>query len=490
MRKVDLFVGVIVGAVIVSIIGSSEAAEYYGKFPPTPAFRNFTDGSNIIEADSYADVITFTGGDNMTLVYFPNNDTIRFNAVTQGGGGGGGSFLPLAGGTMTGLINLNGVAGFGDLQFDSNSFLNDSGVNAISVMLNGNEFVRWQDANAIYRISSPIQSINYRMQTTFNPASTGIVSLMEWGANTTNNGQTTFGALRVQANDISNTTGEDGQFEFILTDEGVQASALFLSATVDMARVKAGWDLAVGPGDKLFFDSGSNTFLYEIGPDDMQFKSGGAFTVGIENSNIRMGTFNAGSGKGVIILGNNLPPTTNIANAIQLYTNDTSPGNAELYVRDENGNITILSPHDCFGDIERKASTDWFFCSENPYIGKGIAVSNYEVIRTLEELSGKTLLHEYNIPIERQRNWLGDQLLLKVQEDKGRLFLIEEKAKLEVELQAYQNELNRRDLPKRLVADITLKINALQMELDGIEIPDPYVVKERPTYFDMAEITR
>lgn len=61
--------------------------QYMGKFPPTAAFRNITDGTTNITAAGYADLLTFTEGTNMTLTFFPNNNTIRF--ASAGGGSGG-----------------------------------------------------------------------------------------------------------------------------------------------------------------------------------------------------------------------------------------------------------------------------------------------------------------------------------------------------------------------------------------------------------------
>ena len=64
------------------------AQDYFGKFPPTTAFRNFTDGTDTIEAGGYADTITFEAGANMTLTFIPATNTIIF--ASQGGGGGPG----------------------------------------------------------------------------------------------------------------------------------------------------------------------------------------------------------------------------------------------------------------------------------------------------------------------------------------------------------------------------------------------------------------
>lgn len=64
-----------------------EGQTYLGKMPPTAAFRNISDGTVNITAFSYADLLTFTEGTNMTLTFFPANNTIRF--ASQGGGAGG-----------------------------------------------------------------------------------------------------------------------------------------------------------------------------------------------------------------------------------------------------------------------------------------------------------------------------------------------------------------------------------------------------------------
>ncbi len=107
------FYGVIVLAAISLTIISVEAQDYYGKFPPTVAFSNITDGTNNLEAVSYRDVLTITAGENVTITFTEANNTIRFSAV---GGGGGGSQTPWA-------SNIDAAS----FSLDNAAFIQDSG---------------------------------------------------------------------------------------------------------------------------------------------------------------------------------------------------------------------------------------------------------------------------------------------------------------------------------------------------------------------------
>ena len=57
---------------------------------------------------------------------------------------------------------------------------------------------------------------------------------------------------------------------------------------------------------------------------------------------------------------------------------------------------------------------------DNPYIGKGVSVSNYELIRALEEITGRTIINEYDLPPDQIRDWNADQIILLEQEEKIR----------------------------------------------------------------------
>jgi hypothetical protein len=75
-------------------------------------------------------------------------------------------------------------------------------------------------------------------------------------------------------------------------------------------------------------------------------------------------------------------PTTE-ANTAHIYAKDES-ASAEVFVRDESGNVTKISPHNAQGE--------WEYYSRNTKTGKTVRVNMEEMIRDLEQLTGKTYI--------------------------------------------------------------------------------------------------
>ncbi len=84
-------------------------------------------------------------------------------------------------------------------------------------------------------------------------------------------------------------------------------------------------------------------------------------------------------------------PIGSFDDAICLYATDTGFG-AELMVRDENGNVTCLSPHD-FSIAPRSEPLSWSFWSMNERLGGTINVDMLKVVRLVERLTGQKLVH-------------------------------------------------------------------------------------------------
>ena len=74
--------------------------------------------------------------------------------------------------------------------------------------------------------------------------------------------------------------------------------------------------------------------------------------------------------------------TTNIAH---IYAKDDSSV-AEVFVRDEAGNVTKISPHNEQGE--------WEYYSRNTKTGKTVRVNMEEMIRDIEQLTGKTYIQD------------------------------------------------------------------------------------------------
>jgi len=90
---------------------------------------------------------------------------------------------------------------------------------------------------------------------------------------------------------------------------------------------------------------------------------------------------------GVIALGVTTEPST-LANYAHIYAKDL--GNptayAEVYVRDESGNETRISPHNEQGE--------WEFYSHNTKTGKSFRVNMEQMIRKLEEITGENFIEK------------------------------------------------------------------------------------------------
>ena len=72
-----------------------------------------------------------------------------------------------------------------------------------------------------------------------------------------------------------------------------------------------------------------------------------------------------------------------VANRASIYAKDVS-SSAELFVRDEAGNVTQISPHNTQGE--------WIYYSENVKTGKRFKVNMEKMIRRLEQITGEDFI--------------------------------------------------------------------------------------------------
>ena len=71
------------------------------------------------------------------------------------------------------------------------------------------------------------------------------------------------------------------------------------------------------------------------------------------------------------------------ADKVAIYAKDVS-ASAEMFVRDEAGNVTQISPHNSNGE--------WIYYSENTITGKRFKVNMEKMIRKLQEITGETFI--------------------------------------------------------------------------------------------------
>jgi hypothetical protein len=72
-----------------------------------------------------------------------------------------------------------------------------------------------------------------------------------------------------------------------------------------------------------------------------------------------------------------------VANNAHIYAKDEA-SSAEVFVRDEAGNVTKISPHNEQGE--------WEYYSRNTKTGKTVRINMEEMIRDIEKLTGKTYI--------------------------------------------------------------------------------------------------
>jgi hypothetical protein len=77
-------------------------------------------------------------------------------------------------------------------------------------------------------------------------------------------------------------------------------------------------------------------------------------------------------------------PST-VANKAHIYAKDEA-SSAEVFVRDEAGNVTKISPHNKAGE--------WEYFSRNTKTGKTVRINMEEMIRDIEKLTGKTYIKD------------------------------------------------------------------------------------------------
>lgn len=140
---------------------------------------------------------------------------------------------------------------------------------------------------------------------------------------------------------------------------GLQLSGTLVTSTAAELNLLDGASLG-SANEVVTVDSGGSTFDSNSG---MIFESGGQVAIGVSASD-----------------------PSNRTNYAHIYSKDVS-SSAELFVRDEAGNVTQISPHNEEGD--------WVYWSENIKTGKKVKVNMEKMIRRLEEITGERFFEEY-----------------------------------------------------------------------------------------------
>jgi hypothetical protein len=115
-----------------------------------------------------------------------------------------------------------------------------------------------------------------------------------------------------------------------------------------------------------FQKAGSNTIAGRFRSDSLQL---------LNSTNLRV--------TGVTELGVQGSDPSTTSNFAKIYAKDES-SSAEVFVQDEAGNVTKISPHNAQGE--------WEYYSRNTKTGKTVRVNMEEMIRDIEQLTGKSYI--------------------------------------------------------------------------------------------------
>jgi len=219
-------------------------------------------------------------------------------------------------------------------------------------------------------------------------------------ANVTGDNNSAFGYLAMNDVTTGNRNVAMGSHALYATSTGNYNTALGYSAgwstTTGSSNVfigyYAGYNAGATDSNKLYIEnsSSSNPLIYGDFTDNSEFVTVNG------NFGIKTSTFGTGA-KGVLGIFNGTTPSTSPVNMVQLYVQPVVQGTpsaskSELFVRDQAGNVTTLSPHN-FSRIPQGPSEPmaWAFYSER---GKtAINVDMLKAVRWIEALSGEELVH-------------------------------------------------------------------------------------------------
>lgn len=208
--------------------------------------------------------------------------------------------------------------------------------------------------------------------------------------------------------------------------------------------------LSFGTNDRIIINSGGNMILV----------SGGNFGVGA--------TSWGSSAQNVLAILDGTPPGSSPANMIQLYSEDNGGGTSELFVRDEDGNITELSPHPTLFLNTLPVDNDHVFphayWSRNPYLGKEIFIDMALLAFEVQRLSGKKIITINDIP---RKDWDDNQELIRI--DRADQITKAQERIIELDLLIAGEENEER-------------ISDLIDEKQGVVIPETYTKKQTPEW--------
>jgi len=197
---------------------------------------------------------------------------------------------------------------------------------------------------------------------TFNGASGDCVITYDEGVNILNMGNTHL-----------TTTGD------------LEAAVLALGAVDTRNRLQdtVGGGIELNSVEQITIAAGLSSTVLNIAFNLFDFNDNDLTTTG--NVGIGTGTF-AINTVSVLALGNGTAPAAGTANQSYMYAKDES-ASSEMFVMDEAGNETKISPHD-------PITGEWVFYSKNVNTGRTVLVNMEKLVKAVEELTGEKFMIE------------------------------------------------------------------------------------------------
>tara|TARA_R110001606_G_scaffold259_1_gene1036 strand:- start:4890 stop:5804 length:915 start_codon:yes stop_codon:yes gene_type:complete len=115
-------------------------------------------------------------------------------------------------------------------------------------------------------------------------------------------------------------------------------------------------------------------------------KTDATYDLGDPITNVWNNMFAKGATVNVVSLPVSASDPALVANSGKLYSKDVA-GSAEIFVQDEAGNVTQISPHN--------ESNEWEYFSKNIKTGKVLKINMEKMIRRLEEITGESFIQEW-----------------------------------------------------------------------------------------------
>ena len=254
------------------------------------------------------------------------------------------------------------------------------------------------DGTDAYVATAPQVSTKGSDQLTFTASLSG--STVSLSAASTSGGSTTVNGFRVQL--LRNPAGASTSLSVLTTNAQTISGAKTFTADVtlnDDVKLKLGTG-----GDLEIYHDGTNSFIDDAGTGSIFIRSGTTYFQNAAGTKTSIQT-NAGSGQTLYFNNNQKFQTTNtgigltgvmrmavesgdpstVTDSAHIYAKDES-ASAEVFVQDEAGNVTKISPHNEKGE--------WEYFSRNTKTGKTVRVNMEEMIRDIEKLTGKSYIKD------------------------------------------------------------------------------------------------